>query len=157
MSRKIPVDAFEAYYALGPGRSYEALAAKYGVTKRAVTALAVREAWQRRILDVERKARERSDQALLETVEAMQTRHLKTLQAVMGRALEALRTMPLESAMEAVKAIEMVIRQERLTRGEPTEHTALDIERIIKREYALVMTGGADEAQEASVAGERDG
>ena len=37
--KKIPPDAFDFYFSLGPPRSYQAVADKYGVTKRAVTAL----------------------------------------------------------------------------------------------------------------------
>ena len=46
-ARKIPPEAFDHYFSLGPERSYEAVARKYGVTKRAVTKLAKRESWQR--------------------------------------------------------------------------------------------------------------
>ena len=35
--KKIPADAFEHYFVLGPGRSYQQVAEKYSVTKRAVT------------------------------------------------------------------------------------------------------------------------
>ena len=36
-------------FSLGPGRSYQAVADRYGVSKRAVTALAKRENWQARL------------------------------------------------------------------------------------------------------------
>ena len=51
--KKIPSDAFDYYFSLGPGRSYQQVADRYGVTKRAVTALAKRESWQARLADVE--------------------------------------------------------------------------------------------------------
>ncbi len=41
------------YFSLGPGRSCQALADRYGVSKRAVTALAKRENWQARLAEVE--------------------------------------------------------------------------------------------------------
>ncbi len=47
--KKIPPDAFDFYFSPGPPRSYQAVADKYGVTKRAVTNLAGREDWQRRL------------------------------------------------------------------------------------------------------------
>lgn len=141
MNRKLPVDAFDFYFSLGPTRSYKAVADKYGVNKRSVTALATREQWQTRIVDLERRAREKSDSKMVESIEAMQARHLKTLGAVYAKALETLRKLPIDTGMQAVKAIEMVIRQERVIRGEPTDRNALDIEQIIKREYALLMVG----------------
>ena len=44
--RKIPQDAFTFYVSLGPGRSYQKVAEKYGVTKRAVVNVGTREKWQ---------------------------------------------------------------------------------------------------------------
>ena len=35
--KKIPTDAFDHYFSLGPGRSYQQVADRYGVTKRAST------------------------------------------------------------------------------------------------------------------------
>lgn len=145
MNRKLPVDAFDFYYALGPSRSYKAVAEKFGVNKRSVTALALREQWQSRIVELERRAREKSDTRVIETIEEMQTRHLKTLSAVYAKALETLKRLPIDTGMQAVKAIEMVIRQERVIRGEPSDRNAVDVEQLIKREYALLMTGDADE------------
>ena len=50
MTRKIPDDAFEAYVALGPtGRSYQTLADRYSVSKRAITKCAAREEWAERM------------------------------------------------------------------------------------------------------------
>ncbi len=36
MAQKIPQDSFDFYVALGPGRSYQAVAEHYHVSKRAV-------------------------------------------------------------------------------------------------------------------------
>ena len=65
MSRKIPTDAFDHYFSMGPGRSYQAVADKYGVSKRAVTYAAKREEWPKRLMDIEQQAREKSDQQTL--------------------------------------------------------------------------------------------
>ena len=46
MSGRIPPDALEYYVSLGADRSYEKVADHYGVSKRAVTKLAVRQRWQ---------------------------------------------------------------------------------------------------------------
>ena len=73
---KIPTDAFDFYFSLGPGRSYQAVADKVGVSKRAVTKCADREGWQARLHDLERKARERSDDKIVESIDAMNSRHL---------------------------------------------------------------------------------
>jgi hypothetical protein len=139
MTNKIGIDAFEYYIALGPGRSYQAVADKYGVTKRAVTKKATLENWQQRIIDRERKAHEAMDKKAVETLEQMSARHLKVCKLIQRKALEALRSMPLTTAMEAVKALNLTIKQERLVRGEPTDRTA-SVEEVIKREYERWLT-----------------
>jgi transposase len=79
MNRKIPADAFGYYFSLGPGRSYQTVAAHYGVSKQAVTKLAQREDWQTRLETIERQARQKVDESAVESLEGMNQRHLKTL------------------------------------------------------------------------------
>ncbi len=135
MSAKIPGDAFAHYVSLGPGRSYAAVAEKYHVTKRAVTKLAARENWQQRIHEIERKARRASEEKAVENLAQMNDRHLKSLRVIQGKALEALKAMPLNNAMEAVRALDLAIRQERVVRGEPGDRTATTVEEKIRDEY----------------------
>ena len=146
MAGKLPKDAFDVYMSLGPARSYQAVADHFGVSKRAVTNRATKERWQQRATEIETKARQGAEQRLLETLEDMNARHLKSLRVVQARAIEALRGMPLESAMEAVRALDISIRQERLIRGEPSERTALQVEEVIKREYQRWMVEDGEDA-----------
>ncbi len=144
MNRKIPSDAFSFYLSLGVGRSYESVAKRYGVSRRAVTAIAQREEWAKRIETVERKARERTDERAIETLEEMNDRHLMTMKLVQRKALEALRTMPLKTAAEAVRALTAAVDAERTIRGDPEDKKQLDVEAIIRREYELVMVENAE-------------
>lgn len=146
MNRKIPTDAFEQYVALGTGRSYASLARSFGVNKRSVVKLATRERWQERLAGIERQAQVKSDARAAETLEAMKARHLKTLSAVLGRALEGLKSMPLDNAMDAIRAIDMVLKQERLIRGADSEDAAgRSIEEITRRElHTLLRTSPPD-------------
>ena len=139
MRRKLPPDAFGYYVSLGVNRSYQAVASHYGASKASVSKLAVRENWQRRVQEIEEKARQASDEKAVETLEAINGRHLKAMRIVQGKALEALRTMTLESAMDAVRALDLAVRQERLILGEPTDRSAVNVEELIKREYAELM------------------
>jgi hypothetical protein len=139
VANKIPPDAFHYYLGLGPERSYQSVANRYAVSKRAVTKLATRDRWQDRVVELERKAREGAEQKALESLEAMNLRHMRSLKVVQGKALEALRSMPLATAMEAVRSLDMAIRQERLIRGEPSDRTAISVEDVIKREYQRWM------------------
>ena len=141
MSRRIPEDAFALYYSLGPDRSYQSVAGEYGVSKQAVAKLAKKENWLHRVRAIDADAQQKVDQHIAETVEDMHTRHLKMLKIVQAKGLEALKTMPLSSAMEAVRAIDMTIKQERLIRGEPTDRSAVSVEDTIRREYENWMAG----------------
>ena len=137
---KIPPEAFEYYVSLGLQRSYQAVADRYGVTRRAVTKCAGREKWHQRLEKIERVARERIDHKLTETLEAVNTRHLQTLRVIQAKALSALQSLPLSSGMDAVRALDVSIRQERVILGEPSERSAVSIEDTIRREYERWMS-----------------
>ena len=77
--RKIPDDAFDFYFSLGPGRSYQAVADKYAVTKRAITKRATNERWQDQIAELERKAREKSDEHKVDALQVAHEQHIKAL------------------------------------------------------------------------------
>ncbi|MBK9386437.1 MAG: hypothetical protein IPN34_16620 [Planctomycetes bacterium] len=132
---KLPSDAFDHHFSLGVDRSYTAVAKRYAVARKTVNRHAIAERWQERIAERERKAREATEQRAIETLEEMNARHLRVAKAIQARALDALRTLPLSTAMEAVRALEIGVKQERLARGEPTDRAAIDVESVIKREY----------------------
>ncbi len=145
---KIPPDAFETYAAMGPARSYDALARKFHVTKRAIGKRAAKEKWQDRLAAIEQKARERMDEKLTETMEAVNARHLKIFRMVQGKALQALQSMALTSGDAAVRALDVAVRGERLILGEPSERSAISIEDTIRREYQRWMVvEGSDEEE----------
>ena len=153
MTRKIPEDAFERYVGMGAQRSFKGLAQELGVTKRAVTKCAAREQWTERLAKIERDARARSDQKITETLEQMRERHLATLKAMHTRALAALRTYPLTSGMDAMRAAEMAIKLERLVAGEPSERSAVSIEELTKqeiRELLVVVDDDEPEGEDAN-------
>jgi len=140
---RLPDDAFQQYVNLGPARSYDTLAQRLGVAKRSITRLAARERWQQRLVRIETEARERLDEKMVETMEAVNARHLKIFRAVLAKGLQALQTTPLSTAEAAVRAIEVAVRGERLVLGEPTDRNAVSIEDVIKREYERWMTPAA--------------
>ena len=146
MATKLPLDACEYYYSLGNDRSYQAVADHYGVTKRAVTKRAMKEDWQGRIAERESRVRENVTKRTEESLEEMMARHLRQVKAIQARALEALRSMPLNTAMEACRALGQAMTEERRIRGEPADEGTKSIEQIIKREYErwLVPAGEAE-------------
>ncbi len=48
--------------------------------------------------------------------------------------------------MQAIKAAEIVIKLERLLAGESEEAESMNVEEIIKREFAMLMTNEAEDA-----------
>ncbi len=143
--RKIPPDAFDFYFGLGPGRSYQAVAGEYGVTKRAVTKLAAKERWQDQIATLERKARENSDERKVDALQASHEQRLQALRMVLGKGLEGLRQMAIDSPRDAIRAIGLAVREIRVELGEPSERTAVSIEDTIRREYKRWMVVGNDD------------
>jgi hypothetical protein len=136
---RLPDDAFQQYVNLGPTRSYDALAKRLGVAKRSITRLAARERWQERLAAIETQARERLDEKLVETIEAVNARHVKVFRAVLAKGLQALSAMPLSSAEAAVRAIEVAVRGERLVLGEPSDRSAVSFEEVARREFERWM------------------
>jgi len=149
MNKKLPPDAFSFYFSVGPGRSYQTVAENYGVSKTAVTNLAEKENWQKKIVEIEAKARDSLEKKMGESLEQMSDRHLKIVQVIQRKALEALKTMPLTTAIEAVRALDASIKTERLIRGEPTDRASLDVEQVVRREYQRWMSGGEQDAEAA--------
>jgi len=150
VSARIPTNAFEYYVALGPGRSYRAVADRFGITKRAVAKHATKEGWPARLVRIEEDARKKSDARAADALEEMNDRHLKIAKALQARALESLTRMPLEASRDVIRALELGVRQERLIRGEPTEREA-SIEEITRREIATLLV--RDDRDDEAAAG----
>lgn len=108
------------------------MAEHFSASKTSVNKLATKEDWQRRVQEIEAKARAASDEKAAETMEAINGRHLKAMRIVQGKAMEALRSMTLADAMDAVRALDMAVRQERLILGEPTDRNAVNVEEILR-------------------------
>jgi len=152
MNRKIPPDAFSFYFSLGTGRSYQAVAEHYEVSKRAVSNMAEREGWQARLAELERKARDRVDEKAVETLEDMNSRHLKVLRFIQNKAIEALKATPIESAMDAVRAYGMTLDKERTIRGEPSDRTQVDLAEITREEMRRLLRVVPSEASQGDQA-----
>ena len=138
--RKIPPEAFDFYFSLGPSRSYQAVAEKYGVTKRAVTNRAKREGWQSRLAEIEAKARRQADKKHQEDLEAIHARQLQSLRFSQRRSIEKMRETPIETAAEAARILTQAIKMENVILGEPGDRTAVSVEETIRREYERWMT-----------------
>jgi len=148
VSAKIPDEAFDFYLGLGPSRSYQAVADRYGVTKRAVVKHAMRDKWAERLREIQERARAQSDKALADDLVEMRDRHRKMLRAMAVRALAGLKELPLKNGMEAVRAAELVIRMERIVFGEPDPSGSDSIEEVTRREIQSLLVMEEDDEPE---------
>jgi len=140
MSHKLSTEGFTYYVSLGSRRSYQAVAEFFGVDKRTVTRRAQAESWQSRLEKIERQAIENTEKKLVGTLEEANERHLKVLRFILTKAIDTLRSLPMKTATDAVRAIDVCVRHERLILGEPSERTAVKVEDLIRREYERWMT-----------------
>jgi hypothetical protein len=138
--QRLPDEAFAAYVNLGPGRSYQAIADEYGVHKRTVVRTAEREEWAARLAAIERKAREAVDEKLAGELQDRKLRQRKLVVAIASRAAKALFDFPLKSGFEGIRAAELAIKLERLLDGEATENTSVDLEAVIRKECAELLS-----------------
>ncbi len=143
---RLPEDSFERYFAMGPQRSYSALGKALGVSKRAVSKRARRENWAGRMAKIDRESRERSDEWLADALDEMRSRHLRSLKAIQGIAIQALKTYPLNSASEAVSALAKAITLERLVAGEASTRTEIEIGELTRREVESLLEVEDDDA-----------
>jgi hypothetical protein len=93
--RRLPPEAFAYYVSLGVGRSYQAVADHFGVTKTAVVNLAVRENWAEKLIQVEKRVGDAAAKKAEESIEQMNDRHLRSLKAVQGKAVGCNKTLSL--------------------------------------------------------------
>jgi hypothetical protein len=140
-ARKLDDDAAFAFYVgMGIKRSYHAVARQFKVTPRAIRKASKRGDWMARLARIEQEAQEQSDRKLAESRAQVRDRHLKMLRAVSSRAIEALQIHRLDDAMEAVKAVEMVVKMERMILGEPNERIGFSVEEVTRRELETFLT-----------------
>lgn len=138
---KIPENAFETYVALGPGRSYQVLADKFGVDKRSVVRHAAKENWAERLQEILQKARAETDRKLAQDLQAVRERQLMEARALRGIALKAMKDLAPEKALKAVAtALSVAWKHELLLLGEPTDRQANTLEEITKRELETLLT-----------------
>ncbi len=61
--------------------------------------------------------------------------------------VKALNAMAIDFPADAMRAIQLAIREERVALGEPTDRTAVSVEETIRREYDRWMTVAEDDEE----------
>jgi uncharacterized protein YdaU (DUF1376 family) len=140
VKKKIPPDAYAFYLGLGPGRSYQAVAERYVVTKRAVAFCADRENWQKRIREEESKLREKAEKQAAESNKTVRQGQLKVLRFIQGKAIEALKDMSITSAVDAAKVYTLALDKERQLLGDSGDENPSVVEQITRDEVRNLLT-----------------
>ena len=159
--------AFDRYWRLGAERSLARLHAALTADGRAPSLRTLYEwsrrcHWQRRIIDLEREARQAEDAARVAAIREMQERQAREALLLQQRGTEWLAALGPEdgSAEVAIRAITEGAKLERLARGEATERTEPDdptaarlkevhddeLDRLIALAESAVDGAGATEA-----------
>lgn len=113
MASKIPQTGFTDYVGMGVARSYEALARRYGCSKKAIVKRATRERWQERARELEAQAAKNGERRVAATIEDASERHGKLARLLLARGLEGLKAGPTLNAIEALRTIQAAVRMER--------------------------------------------
>ena len=130
---------FNLYVDLGPGRSLEALAAaiarnpdaaglRRAPSLRSLYRWSAELRWQDRLADLEREARRRDAEQLLQSLREMNERQAREGMLLQQRAVQRLQALvdgELTPA-ESIRALAEGARLERLARGEVTDRTQID-------------------------------
>jgi hypothetical protein len=128
MNRKIPSDAFECYVSLGAGRSYQAVAEKYGVSKRGVALHAKRENWQARLAEHERRERDEADHRVLAECSRCAEENYSRYRKQRLQRLATIESFPVRCGSEAAAAVCLGMAMERLARlGTVREEERLEV------------------------------
>ena len=152
---KIPENAFEIYVAMGPDRSYQALADKLGVDKRSVVRLAAKENWAGRLAKIQEEARSATDKKLVSDLQAVRERQLQQARFLQGQALKAMKDLTPKEAVKMAAALNIGWKHELLLLGEPTDRQASTIEEVTKRELdSLLLREGEEDDWETEGAGD---
>lgn len=139
MAKRIPASSFEYYINLGEQRSYAAVAERYGVHKRSITKFAARHRWSERLAAIDADAREKSDKELAESWQGVRERQLKVYRTLQGKALQALQSMPLNTASAIVRALDVALKGEQaLIRPKREQETkAKTLEEMLTESWEL--------------------
>ncbi|MCC7171376.1 MAG: hypothetical protein IT459_13090 [Planctomycetes bacterium] len=114
MRRKLGLEAFQYYFSLGDGRSYEAVAVHFGVSKTTVVNTAKRENWQTNVESMERAARSALEKRAVDEAVAMKERHAKLARLAAAKGAEHLAQGRIEKTSDALRALKLGMDEERL-------------------------------------------
>ena len=136
---KIGEDAFSYWVWLGQDRCYQSLADRYKCSKRAVQKVADKEKWVERLSEIEKDAQEKLDKKISTSLADMREHQLKIIQAMLGCAVKALASHPLDTGYQGACVAEKAIKLQRLIVGETTENTAHTVEQVTRQEIERLL------------------
>ncbi|MEQ1729703.1 MAG: hypothetical protein ABL982_15125 [Vicinamibacterales bacterium] len=122
-------------------RSYAKVAKLYSVAKHTVVRIARDECWLERMKQIEAEAKKIADQRLVESRAEMHERHLKMIKVIQTRSLQGLQAHAFDNARDSARALSDGIKLERTVQGDPSDHRAVSITDVTRRELDSFVTG----------------
>jgi len=146
-------EMFQAYVAMGDSRSYRRIAEQFGISKPAVTTIAMKYEWMARLRVIDAEARREADKKLTDARVEAHERHLKFAKLIQTRAVQGLQAHQFDSARDSAKALVEGVKLERTSLGESNDHHTLSIQALTKREVETLVTGSLfpDEDEEVDL------
>lgn len=131
---------FAEYVAQGTKRSYAAVAARFGTTKRRIVRVSQRGNWLARLAEIERNAKTEADRRLTESRAEVDERHLRMIKAIASRGLQGLQAFQFDNARDSAKAVEAAVKLERNVLGRTDLHLDVTVQEITRRELDHFLT-----------------
>jgi hypothetical protein len=104
-----------------------------------VQKVADKERWVERLAEIEKEAQEKLDLKIGDSLVEMREQQLKVVKAMLGCAVKALATHPLETGYQGAAVAEKAIKLQRLIAGETTENTAHTVEQVTRQELERLL------------------
>ena len=134
-------EMFQAYVAMGESRSYQRVADQFGWSKPAVTRMAMKYEWLKRLREIEADARREADRKLMEARVEAHERHIKLAKLIQTRAVQGLQAHQFDTARDASRALVEGVKLERTSLGESNENHHVSVQAVTRREVESFVTG----------------
>lgn len=129
-----PSGSFEFWISeTGGNRKINALAKEYGVCHNTASGWIKDGRWNIRAEKIDAIVNKKTDSELVETLAQMNMRHVEDCRALWEKAAQFLADKPIKSTQDALKALELSSKIERLARGESTENVSFG--EIVRKEH----------------------
>jgi len=114
-------DPFEFWYALENRKKWEKVVLEFGISRSSFYRRKSLEGWEEKANRRDKVLRKKTDEKVTDSLAEMNARHIKEAIKYQGVMLEALGKLEPRSVSEAIRAYNILVKLEQVSRGEPTD------------------------------------